>query len=252
MLRDALTAVPGFASWPCDEINAIWRHGNADWPDDALPASRATARVRGFIRGRFVARWKRAGRPDFLVEKTCANCLRIPFVDAVLPEAVFIHIHRNRADVVASAVRRWSGGFEGSLAPYLLAKARQTPVADLPRATWRFFRSRTRHPGAPRRLAWWGPLIPGAPALHGLSTEEICRLQWAACEMAARRDLAALPAGRRTDTSYEHLCSAPEYAIGRILHFLRQPAPATLVLAASAGIRPLRPRAPRPVLAPHA
>ena len=32
MLRDVLTSLPGFATWPCDEINLIWRHGNRDLP----------------------------------------------------------------------------------------------------------------------------------------------------------------------------------------------------------------------------
>ena len=27
MLRDVLTKLPGVATWPCDEINYIWRHG---------------------------------------------------------------------------------------------------------------------------------------------------------------------------------------------------------------------------------
>ena len=30
MLRDALCVLPGFDTWPCDEGNYIWRHGNRD------------------------------------------------------------------------------------------------------------------------------------------------------------------------------------------------------------------------------
>ena len=29
MLRDVLVKLPGVGTWPCDEINYIWRHGNA-------------------------------------------------------------------------------------------------------------------------------------------------------------------------------------------------------------------------------
>ena len=29
-LRDALTTFSKISSWPCDEINPIWRHGNLD------------------------------------------------------------------------------------------------------------------------------------------------------------------------------------------------------------------------------
>ena len=32
LLRDLLTQLPGYGTWPCDEINYIWRHGNATHP----------------------------------------------------------------------------------------------------------------------------------------------------------------------------------------------------------------------------
>ena len=34
MLRDALTALPDCGTWPCDEINYVWRHGNVGFPSD--------------------------------------------------------------------------------------------------------------------------------------------------------------------------------------------------------------------------
>lgn len=98
VLRDTLVRLDGFATWPCDEINPIWRHGNLGYPDDQIPASRATPAVRQFIRKAFLRIWQEQSRPDFVVEKTCANALRVPFVSAVLPEARFIHIVRDGYD----------------------------------------------------------------------------------------------------------------------------------------------------------
>ena len=91
MLRDALTALDGFETWPCDEINPVWRHGNINWPTDAIPPERA-ANPRAYIRRAFQRIWRETGKPCFVVEKTCANSLRVPFVDAVVPEAEYIHI----------------------------------------------------------------------------------------------------------------------------------------------------------------
>ena len=34
MLRDVLCNLDGVGSWPCDEINYIWRHGNVKNPSD--------------------------------------------------------------------------------------------------------------------------------------------------------------------------------------------------------------------------
>ena len=42
MLRDVLTALDGIGTWPCDEINYIWRHGNVRYPSDELPRENAT------------------------------------------------------------------------------------------------------------------------------------------------------------------------------------------------------------------
>ena len=53
MLRDVLVRFPGVATWPCDEINYIWRHGNLRYPSDEFPAERADARVQRYIRAQF-------------------------------------------------------------------------------------------------------------------------------------------------------------------------------------------------------
>ena len=42
-----------------------------------------------------------------IVEKTCANSLRVPFVNEIIPDAKFIYIKRDMLDVVGSAKHRW-------------------------------------------------------------------------------------------------------------------------------------------------
>ena len=86
MLRDVLCNIPDFSSWPCDEINYIWRHGNARYPSDEIPKEKATSSVKDYIQNCFEEIRKRTGS-NFIIEKTCANSLRVPFVDAVLPNA---------------------------------------------------------------------------------------------------------------------------------------------------------------------
>ena len=86
MLRDVLTSLPGVATWPCDEINYIWRHGNVRYPSDELRPDMARTAVRKYIRKQFD--WV-AGKYQAHtgVEKTCANSLRVGFVDRVVPDA---------------------------------------------------------------------------------------------------------------------------------------------------------------------
>ena len=49
MLRDILTTFDGVSTWPCDEINYIWRHGNVLYPSDEIPIDRATPDVKKYI-----------------------------------------------------------------------------------------------------------------------------------------------------------------------------------------------------------
>ena len=157
MLRNVLTRVPGFATWPCDEINYVWRHGNRDQLDDELPIEAATPSVRRYIRRSFSWVRTHCGSP-VVVEKTCATSLRVPFVDALLPEARFVFIHRDGADAAASASQRWNADLD---LPYLARKARFVPTVDLPHYARRYLRGRVsrrgplrRRPGALVSPAW--------------------------------------------------------------------------------------------------
>ena len=45
MLRDILCFFNGVETWPCDEINYIWRYGNASFPTDGFSRDMATKKV---------------------------------------------------------------------------------------------------------------------------------------------------------------------------------------------------------------
>ena len=53
MLRDVLARVPDFATWPCDEVNLLWRHGNRSHPSDELTVEQATPPVGSFMQHQF-------------------------------------------------------------------------------------------------------------------------------------------------------------------------------------------------------
>src|SRR5688572_28928438 len=84
MLRDILTQLPGIGTWPCDEINYIWRHRNVREPTDEFGPELATPDVQSFIRQKF-DQLARKRSLSHLVEKTCANALRVEFVNRIFP-----------------------------------------------------------------------------------------------------------------------------------------------------------------------
>lgn len=220
-LRDVLTRLPGLETWPCDEINAIWRHGNVGRKDDEFRAEDATPEVRGFIRKAFVNFWKESGRPPVVVEKTCANALRIEFVNAVFPEAKFIHIVRSGPDVIASAVKRWRGEMELPTLPYYLAKLKYVPFTDLPRYAFSFASNRLALAlGREKRFSAWGPRFHGLADLADEPIETICARQWIACTSRSLEHLAQLPDDRHRQVRYEEFTRGPGATTKALLDFL--------------------------------
>ena len=221
MLRDVLTRLPGFATWPCDEINFVWKHGNLSWPTDDLPPDRIGPRTRRFVGRQFdgIARRYDAA---YVVEKTCANCLRVPFVDALVPEARYLVLVRDGRDAVASALRRWR---DPSAAPaYFARKLRFVAKTDLPRVLGAALlrRLRGRLGGRDHRWATWGPVFPELLAAQraGRSTPELCALQWSRCVEASLADLGRLDGDRVLPVGYERFVAEPAAGLARIVRFL--------------------------------
>lgn len=208
ILRDVVCRLRGFGTWPCDEINPIWRHGNLDYRNDALPARRATATVRSFIRGHF-ARLAAARDLDIVVEKTCANSLRVPFVDRVLPEARYLFIVRRPEDAVPSAMQRWKSSLDIA---YSLRKLRFTPLSDAPHYMLGALRNRlARALRGGGRLSTWGPRPPEAGAWRlDQSLAEICVVQWRACVEASVSALQVMDRSRVVATTYADFTREPE------------------------------------------
>lgn len=218
MLRDALTSLPGFVSWDCDEINLVWRHGNADVPHDELAPEQATADVSGYL-GRRFERLRRRRSGDVVVEKTCANSLRVGFVDRARPDARFVWITRDGLDAASSAMARWHAPLE---VRYTLAKMRHAPWSDLPRYGAGRVVQRFGRPGrAAAGHGWWGPRPRDWRDLSvALPLDEVCLTQWQRCVDAARRDLARLPADRVHHVAYEDFVGNPVDGLRGILAFL--------------------------------
>lgn len=103
-----------------------------------------------------------------MLEKTPKNALRVPFLDAVWPDAIFVYLYREARESVASMIEAWMSGR---------------------------FRTYPRLPG------WDGPqwsllLVPGWQRLNGRPIPEIVAEQWAATTHMLLDDLDRLPRER--------------------------------------------------------
>ena len=186
-LRGLLEASSACAAVP-HGVNFVWRQGSHGDVHDAVPPASYSPETIRSIRKTLLRLSDAPHLPStrFLVERTCANTLRLPAVHAVLPDARYLHIVRDGRDVAASAYEHWTKS------PSVLHRLRKLMAA--PHAGWRFaIRRLTQRLSASAPATGWGPHYPGMQAdLQQYSTAEVCALQWIACVEACQHDLHAL------------------------------------------------------------
>jgi hypothetical protein len=236
MLRDVLTSFEGISTWPCDEINYIWRHGNVRYPSDEIPASNASPSIRSYIQKRFSSIHETYDA-DVVVEKTCANSLRVPFVDAVVPHAKYIFIYRDGIDATGSAKERWTAELD---IPYILEKVKFVPKTDLPYYGLRYFWARLyRFISREKRLAFWGPALDGMPEILQKHTlNEVCALQWQRCVDKSEEAFSSMPSDKVIRVRYEDFVREPTQELSRVLQFIGKDVEPEEIVRAVKGVSP--------------
>lgn len=218
MLRDILVQLPGMGTWPCDEINYIWRHGNRDFETDCFTRAMATPQIGRFVHKEF-DKISRNHNIETVVEKTCANSLRVGFVDEILPQARFIQIVRDGRDVAVSAAKRWNAKLDIG---YLMKKARYVPKSDLFYYGSRYLSNRIyRIVSGKRRLSVWGPKFPGMQQVYTENPLEVgCAIQWEACVSSSEEEFSNIDPARVCNLKYEEFTAEPIPTLLRISSFI--------------------------------
>ena len=165
------------------------------WDSDARGGNDVTGResayvhlaVRLFVRGRR------------FVDKTPENCLRIPYLQALFPDASFVFLRRRAADNVNSLMEGW--------------RAR-------PRFVTYRLPERLEGLGTLSGNRWSFALIPGWRELRHAPLEEVCARQYIACNEAALEAREGVDPSRWHDVSYEELVDAPVATTRRIFDAL--------------------------------
>lgn len=218
MLRDMLTSIEGVDTWPCDEINYIWKHGNVRVSTDELLKEHATPKVKKYIRREF-DKISSATGSNCIVEKTCANSLRVGFVNEIFPEARYIFIVRDGMDAVGSAKERWRASLD---IPYLMKKVRYVPLVDLPYYFSRYMLNRLyKLISGEKRLASWGPTMAGMKdVVQNKGLLEACAFQWRACVERSASDFKNIDDSRICVVKYEEFVSSPSKEFERVAKFM--------------------------------
>ncbi len=216
LIRDTIARHPDVSKIPYD-INYIWRYGSEKLPHDEITPNLLTDKSASKIRLYFDQ--SRNGK-QILVEKTVSNCLRIPYVHKVFPQAKYIQLIRDGWDVVESSYRQW-------IAPpdwrYIIQKMRAYPLVDAFGYATGYGQNLLRKLVFPRDgiTSSWGPRYLGIDDdIRSKPLIEVCAIQWAYCFSKAFHDLAKLPMTSVYTVRYEEFVHHPSDVLTGIADFL--------------------------------
>ena len=155
--------------------------------NDALP-DRAERLAAGFYRQLKDRDGRQARGRVRMLEKTPKNALRIPFFDAIWPDAQFIYLYRDVRETLYSMMEAWqSGGF----------------------------RTYPSLPGWPDG-SWSLLLVPGWQQLKTMQLPEVVAYQWAITTEILLDDLERLGEGRVQAIDYGTFLESPQSEMERI------------------------------------
>ena len=225
ILRDTICNSQDFITWDCDEINYIWRYGSCLKKSDELKTNQLKNFQKQYIRNKFreleLKKQNEYRRRQIIVEKTCANCLRIEYIYDIFPEAKFVYIKRNPYDSIYSIKQRWKGNISKN---YLYKKAKYIPKAELPYYALRYLIHRLSMKFSKKgELPSWGPRFEGIDKYKfNHSLIETCAKQWSECTVKAEESLSSIRnKGAKTySIEYENFVSNPKKYINEIKLFL--------------------------------
>lgn len=170
-----------------------------DWESSRLTAVDADAATVQRLTARFLIRLRdRDGRRPGkhsrlrLLEKTPRNCLRLPFLATVFPDARFIYLYREPRETISSMLEAWRSNE---------------------------FVSYARLPGWPAP-PWSLLLVPGWRELIGKELPEIVARQWAAAMECLLDDLRGLPFERCCSVAFDRLLCQPQAEIQRLCDWM--------------------------------
>lgn len=186
--------------WP-GESHEIWEADYhpalRDWESNELRARD--------VRPDAATRIKRAfflvtGKKHRLIDKTPRNALRVPFVDALFPDARFIYIKRDGRENINSLINAWR---TPRYRTYELPEPHSIPGVD------------------PK---WWKfVLYPGWREDREGPLEVVAAKQWIHSNDKALAGFANVDSERWLELRYEDLVDAPVDEVGRVMGFLDLP-----------------------------
>jgi len=165
----------------------LWGPRHNGWESEAAGAEAARPEHRRAAQRYF---FQRLGTGQVL-DKTCINVMRVPYLHRLFPQARFVYIHRDGRDNVSSLIDGWMHDGHFGLSKLLGPLPCGVNIGGGTFRDWSFL------------------LPPGWRAYNDAPLEEVCAYQWLTANRLALDALAKLPAEQWIRLRYEDLFERP-------------------------------------------
>jgi hypothetical protein len=187
---ETIAASPGLLSFG-HEIpefwNGLWGPARNGWDSEAAGREHARPEHRDAAR-RFFYQRLGAGR---VLDKTCINVMRIPYLHALFPGSTFVFIQRDGRDNVSSMIDGWRENGHFGLTQFLGPAPCEVAINGGEFSEWSFF------------------LPPGWRDYNHAPLENVCAYQWITANRLALEARRGIPPDRWIHLRYEDIFERP-------------------------------------------
>lgn len=197
---------PGIVTWY--EPRTLWLYADPGRRHDEFTECDATRKVARYIRSQFFNYQARNGNRQ-IMENTPSNVLRVPYVNAIFPDAIYLFIIRNPFSCISSMELKWQRTKTWS---GIMRTLRSTPISQTPYYTMDYLNQVFQKKIIRRRYTpSYGARYFGIDKdLKNHDMLTVTARQWARGNRKAREDLARLGQGRVFSFRYEDLMQDTE------------------------------------------
>lgn len=167
--------------------HGLWGPNHNDFDSESAGREHADPSHRARAFAHFYARTGNG----WLVDKTCINVLRIPYLITLFPNAKFIYVYRDGRDNVSSLLEGWKEGERFALRQYLGELPAEVEIDGGRFKDWCFF------------------LPPGWRDHNEDTLSEVCAYQWVSANEAALASCKMVPAEQWIGLAYEDIVRRP-------------------------------------------
>jgi len=201
---ETISTAPGLLSfgWEIPEFwENLWGPQSCNWESHAADAEHARPEHRDAALRYFFAR---LGRGQVL-DKTCINVMRVPYLHQLFPKARFIYLYRDGRDNVSSLMEGWRHDGHFGLRKLLGPFPCDVAINNGEFTEWSFF------------------LPPGWRAYNNSPLEDVCALQWQSANRMALDASRLVPSGQWLPLRYEDIFDRPVEMFRKVFEWLDLP-----------------------------